>query len=116
MGRHRPAMMAETHLPDSAQPSLGLFVAPGPTREPVVAPETESRRHLLGLERLGAPAILDLLSAAREWRARWSASRAPVATLAGVEVCNAFFEDSTRTRLSFELAEKRLGATPVHFG
>jgi aspartate carbamoyltransferase catalytic subunit len=43
-------------------------------------------------------------------------SRAPVSDLEGVEVVNAFFEDSTRTRVSFELAERRLGMTVASFG
>jgi len=109
--------MAEaTTLPDPAHARAGIFfdpasapVHPGTTAHPGL-------RHLLGLEGLSAHAIHDLLDAARAWRARWTRSRAPVTTLAGVEVCNAFFEDSTRTRLSFELAQRRLGATPLGFG
>ena len=38
-----------------------------------------------------------------------------VPALRGVTVCNAFFEASTRTRLSFELAEKRLSADTLNF-
>jgi aspartate carbamoyltransferase catalytic subunit len=107
----------------------GIFFAPAPesgAEAPRVEPTlpsgapgvepTSTRRHLLGLNALPAPAILALLDSAREWRVRWSRSREPHSVLSGVEVCNAFFEDSTRTRLSFELAERRLGATPLSFG
>ena len=38
-----------------------------------------------------------------------------VPTLKGITVVNLFFENSTRTRISFELAEKRLSASPLNF-
>src|SRR2546428_11495842 len=111
--------MVKTTTPHDPVPaSAGLFFDPGsaPAREVPWLDSVGSRRHLLGLEGLPASTLHGLLDAAREWRARWSRSRAPLPVLTGVEVCNAFFEDSTRTRLSFELAERRLGATPLSFG
>jgi aspartate carbamoyltransferase catalytic subunit len=73
-------------------------------------------RHLLGLEGLGGEEILELLDAADAFRRRWQREgKTPTAELRGVEVCNAFFEDSTRTRVSFEIAEQRLGATFTTF-
>jgi aspartate carbamoyltransferase catalytic subunit len=73
-------------------------------------------RHLIGLEGMGAAPILEILDDADRFRVRWrTEGRAPTRELRGVEVCNAFFEDSTRTRVSFELAEKRLGATLTTF-
>jgi aspartate carbamoyltransferase catalytic subunit len=106
-----------TTLPDPVPASAGVFFDPNPSREAEGPANvtTPKHRHLLGLEAMPARVILSLLDAAREWRARWTESRAPATALAGVEVCNAFFEDSTRTRLSFELAERRLGATPLSF-
>jgi aspartate carbamoyltransferase catalytic subunit len=113
-------MVEAITLPDPVPPvptGAGLFFGPagdfaaGASRVDPVC----SRRHLLGIEGMSATAILGLLESAREWRTRWSRGRKPLSTLSGVEVCNAFFEDSTRTRLSFELAERRLGATPLTF-
>lgn len=57
-----------------------------------------------------------LLEAARRYRERLSSGPWQSDALRGVAVCNAFFEDSTRTRVSFELAERRLGAMPVSIG
>src|SRR2546428_9351871 len=108
-------MVESTTLPDPVPTSAGVFFgsgAAGASRVDSMA----TRRHLLGLEGLPASTLHELLDSAREWRTRWSRSREPLPLLAGVEVCNAFFEDSTRTRLSFELAERRLGATPLSFG
>src|SRR5437773_7817071 len=111
--------MVKTITPrDPAPARAGRFFDPSsaPAREAPRLDSVGSRRHLLGLEGLPASTLDGLLDAAREWRVRWNRSREPLALLAGVEVCNAFFEDSTRTRLSFEVAERRLGATPLSFG
>ncbi|HTO91460.1 MAG TPA: aspartate carbamoyltransferase catalytic subunit [Candidatus Sulfotelmatobacter sp.] len=90
-----------------ASPDAGFFVAP---------PALSRTRHLLGLEGFSGAEILDLLDHAHTYRERWrTQGRAPSRELAGVEVCHAFFEDSTRTRASFELAALRLGATSVAF-
>jgi len=87
---------------------------PGIFFEPSVLP---SERHLLALEGISAPALHAILDDADAWRQRWRIhGKAPSGELAGFEICNAFFEDSTRTRTSFELAEQRLGATHVTFG
>jgi aspartate carbamoyltransferase catalytic subunit len=84
----------------------GIFVAPPSIRD----------RHLLGLEGASAATILEILDEADQFRARWrTEGKAPSTELRGVEVCNAFFEDSTRTRVSFEIAEQRLGATFTTF-
>jgi len=113
-------MADATTLPDPAHARAGIFFeSPSDSKQgaPVqpLAPANPALRHLLGLEGMPAHAIHDLLDSARAWRARWARSRAPVSALSGIEVCNAFFEDSTRTRLSFELAERRLGAAPLGF-
>jgi aspartate carbamoyltransferase catalytic subunit len=68
-------------------------------------------RHLLGLEGMPASTLLEILDESEAYRSRRDSARFP--SLSGIEVCNAFFEDSTRTRVSFELAEKRLGALSV---
>lgn len=108
-------MVETTTLPDPVPPSTGIFFGSG-SASASAPPRVDSRRHLLGLDGLSASTLLEFLASAGEWRARWSHSREPLTVLSGIEVCNAFFEDSTRTRLSFELAERRLGATPLSFG
>ena len=56
-----------------------------------------------------------ILSTARQFREVLSRPIKRVPTLRGVTVVNLFFEASTRTRISFELAEKRLSADVVNF-
>ena len=72
------------------------------------------RRHLVGLAGLSGADISGLLDRAVEFR-RLSAERALPSPLAGATVANLFFENSTRTRNSFRLAAKRLGAETVEF-
>jgi aspartate carbamoyltransferase catalytic subunit len=72
--------------------------------------ETFQRRHLLGIEGLERPEIenlLDLADAAVDVSRQVEKKRA---TLRGRTLINLFFEASTRTQSSFELAGKRLGA------
>lgn len=72
-------------------------------------------RHLLGLATYSAEEIQLLLRTAREFRTVLDRPIKRVPTLRGITVVNLFFEPSTRTRLSFELAEKRLSADVVNF-
>ena len=72
-------------------------------------------RHLLGLDGVPPGSLLDLLESARRYREKLRTPRWSSDELRGVTVCNAFFEDSTRTRVSFELAEQRLGAMHTTF-
>lgn len=74
-----------------------------------------SRKHLLGLEELSGGEILDILDTSRSFRQVLDRPIKRVPALQGVTACNAFFESSTRTRLSFELAEKRLSADSINF-
>jgi len=76
---------------------------------------TFTRKHLLGLEDLRHEELIEVLDSAREFRKVLDRPIKRVPTLQGVTVCNAFFEPSTRTRLSFELAEKRLSADSINF-
>ena len=71
-------------------------------------------RDLLGIGSLARHEILYLLDEAEEWVAlnRQTTKRADC--LAGLTIINAFFENSTRTLLSFEIAGKRLGADVVN--
>lgn len=72
-------------------------------------------RHLLGLATYSADEIRLILHTARQFRDVLDRPIKRVPTLRGITVCNLFFESSTRTRLSFELAEKRLSADVVNF-
>ncbi len=72
-------------------------------------------RHLLGLATYSAEEILLILRTAREFREVLERPIKRVPTLRGVTVVNLFFEASTRTRISFELAEKRLSADTINF-
>jgi aspartate carbamoyltransferase catalytic subunit len=73
------------------------------------------RRHLLGLRELEPLEILEILDAARSFREVLDRPIKKVPALRGITVCNAFFEPSTRTRISFELAAKRLSADVLNF-
>ena len=74
-----------------------------------------TRRHLLGLEELSADEITTILDLADEFRSIVFRNDLPRPELKGRVVVNLFFEASTRTRFSFELAAKRLGATVLNF-
>lgn len=72
-------------------------------------------RHLLGLKDLSRADLVDLLARARQMRAVLERPVKKVPSLRDRTVVNLFFEASTRTRLSFELAEKRLSADTLSF-
>lgn len=72
-------------------------------------------RHLLGLATYGADEIRLILETARQFRQVLDRRIRRVPTLRDVTVVNLFFEASTRTRISFELAEKRLSAEVINF-
>ncbi len=84
-----------------------------PTVPPVAARLTS--RHLLGLAGMPADEVRLLLQTARAFREVLDRRIKSVPSLRGITVCNLFFENSTRTRLSFELAEKRLSADVMNF-
>ncbi len=71
-------------------------------------------RHLLGIDGLPTGEILGLLDRAEAYFVAAREGRAVERTLAGRAVVNLFFESSTRTRTSFEIAEKRLGADVIN--
>ena len=74
-----------------------------------------AHRHLLGIEQLSADDISYILDTAASFKEILSRPIPKVPTLRGMTVVNLFFESSTRTRVSFELAEKRLSADMVNF-
>ena len=74
-----------------------------------------SIRHLLGLEGVPRDDISTILDTAFSFREVLERPIKRVPTLQGKTIVNLFFENSTRTRISFELAEKRLSADTVNF-
>ena len=80
-----------------------------------VVPETWTRGHLLDLESLTAEEIRLVLDVAQQFKDATNDCRERLPALAGRTCCNLFFENSTRTRTSFSLAAKRLGADTVEF-
>ena len=74
-----------------------------------------TRKDLLGIEDLSPEEIVSILDTARTFREVLDRPIPKVPSLRGLTAANLFFESSTRTRLSFELAEKRLSADTVNF-
>jgi aspartate carbamoyltransferase catalytic subunit len=72
-------------------------------------------QHLLGLEGVSRDDITIILDTADNFYEVLQREIKVVPTLRGKTVVNLFYESSTRTRISFELAEKRLSANPVNF-
>src|SRR5690606_36724914 len=73
-------------------------------------------RHLLGIEGLAHERALSLLDTAEAFLEVTRRPLRKVPTLRGKTIINLFFEASTRTRTSFELAGKRLSADVVNIG
>ena len=72
-------------------------------------------KHLLGLENVSKEDINKIIDVGFIFREILERPIKKVPTLTGKNIINMFFEDSTRTRISFELAEKRLSADVVNF-
>jgi len=72
-------------------------------------------KHLLGLAELSREEITHILDTADRFLTVMERPIRSVPTMRGWTVVNLFFEDSTRTRISFELAEKRLGTDTINF-
>lgn len=74
-----------------------------------------STRHLIGIKDLNAKDIHLIFKTAEEFKEVINRPIRKVPSLRDLTIANVFFENSTRTRLSFELAEKRLSADVVNF-
>ena len=72
-------------------------------------------KHLIGLRGVSKNDLRLLLETSKRFREVLDRPVKKVPALRGVTVVNLFFENSTRTRISFELAEKRLSADTVNF-
>jgi aspartate carbamoyltransferase catalytic subunit len=78
-------------------------------------PACWTRRHLLGLEELSAEEITCILDKAEVFKRLVAAGHKRIPLLQGKTCVNLFFENSTRTRTSFSLAARRLGADTLDF-
>src|SRR3954465_14001852 len=76
---------------------------------------TLSTPHLLGIKDLQPDDIRLILDTARQFKDVLQRPVKKVPSLRDVTIVNLFYENSTRTRISFELAEKRLGADTINF-
>lgn len=74
-----------------------------------------STKHLLGIKELTAKDINLILHTAENFKEVINRPIKKVPSLRDITIANLFFENSTRTKLSFELAEKRLSADVVNF-
>jgi aspartate carbamoyltransferase catalytic subunit len=74
-----------------------------------------SVKHLLGIKDLTVDDINQIFSTAENFKDVINRPIKKVPSLRDITIANLFFENSTRTRLSFELAEKRLSADIVNF-
>jgi aspartate carbamoyltransferase catalytic subunit len=77
---------------------------------------TWNRKHLLDIESLSAQEIITVLDTAKAFKAVGTRTIKKVPALRGKTIVNLFVEPSTRTRISFELAEQRLSADIINFG
>ena len=73
------------------------------------------RKNIISIAELSADEILHILDTASSMKEVTSRNMKKVPTLKGITVVNLFFEPSTRTRSSFEIAEKRLSADILNF-
>src|SRR3546814_3848390 len=107
----------------STSPCCHPRYLPGPPPIPIAQPEPSKDRmthladtpralpHLLTLEHLPRTQLVALLDRAQHFADGHDDRQA----LAGTAICTLFFEPSTRTRLSFQLAAQRLGADVPNF-
>ncbi|EPR68529.1 Aspartate carbamoyltransferase [Cyclobacterium qasimii M12-11B] len=77
--------------------------------------EQLSTRHLLGIKDLSPSDIQLIFETADNFKDILNRPIKKVPSLRDITIANVFFENSTRTKLSFELAEKRLSADVVNF-
>ena len=76
---------------------------------------TFSTKHLLGIKELTAPDLELVLHTAAYFKEVINRPIRKVPSLRDLTIANVFFENSTRTRLSFELAQRRLSADVINF-
>ena len=73
------------------------------------------KTHLLSINDLDRADVISILDTAEELGKISDGASKKLPTLRGRTIVNLFFEDSTRTRISFESAAKRLSADVINF-
>lgn len=81
----------------------------------ITAEQQLSTRHLLGIKQLTTDDINLILDTAENFKDVLNRPIKKVPSLRDITIANVFFENSTRTKLSFELAQKRLSADIINF-
>jgi aspartate carbamoyltransferase catalytic subunit len=112
------AVLAESNR-QGVELSIDDFVAPEASQLPgngaqAVGDLHFDHRHLLGIQDLSPDEITFLLDLSNSYAERNRTADRKLSLLDGKTVINLFFEESTRTRTSFELAGKRLGADVIN--
>ena len=74
-----------------------------------------SQKHLLGIQQINEADIQLIFETAKQFKDVLQRPIKKVPSLRDITIANLFFENSTRTRVSFELAEKRLSADTINF-
>ena len=105
--------MSSIH-PSSPGMAIQAAAMSGPDSVEAV-PASWTHRHLLDLERLTPDEIRLLLDTAARFKEATGGCRQKLSVLGGRTIVNLFFENSTRTKTSFALAARRLGADVVDF-
>lgn len=116
MTTRRPPM--QSHAPRRAAPTAEAPAAPPDLDRPVPeapAPPAANPRHLLSVGELGGAGIEEVLALTDRFVEVNERSIPKVPALRGKTVVSLFYEDSTRTRLSFETAARRLSADVMSF-
>ena len=80
-----------------------------------ISTDNWTQADLLGLEHLSAEEITTILDTAQQLKGMTKGCAEKIDLLKGTTVANLFFENSTRTRTSFSLAARRLGADVIDF-
>ena len=111
MAKKASSSSRSTEAPRALEPGGGGDRGGGGEKRPFVW----TRKDLLGLDELSAEEIVHILDTAESFREVSTRSIKKVPALRGKVVALMFFEDSTRTRMSFELAASRLSADTMIF-
>ena len=102
---------APTHRGDDVR----VLVSELDGEDAVVVEEVEMNEHLLSMHDVSAEDVIRILDTAESFREVGTRVIKKVPALRGRTVVNLFYENSTRTRISFELAAKRLSADVINF-
>ena len=86
-----------------------------PVMDNTISTDNWTQADLLGLEHLSAEEITTILDTAQQLKGMTKGCAEKIDLLQGTTVANLFFENSTRTRTSFSLAARRLGADVIDF-